>query len=154
MVFAWTSLLGPALHLANHRDDHDHDAGGDRGADRSSPKGPPARRWIWHDHGDQRAHAHPATADTRTLDPTAFTRPARTARLDDGDGSPRPAHPFHGRGAAEHFGLALLDAAPFIPPPPPLAVTTAPPEAPVDQAPPPRSSSPWFSRGPPRSIPV
>ena len=87
--FLWAMLLGPALHLVNHRDDHRHRGAGahDHGAG-TQP----------HRHGDAPRATQPAPSD-----PTAVSTPGE-------DDSPAPLGP-HGAGESLHFGLFLIDSA-------------------------------------------
>jgi hypothetical protein len=145
-LFAWITVGGPALHLVDHRDDHVHTATGVR-------RLPTARERLSallataHHHGDARFHVHTVHGD-RSL----ATSPTRDARVDDGPG--QAPSPLHGRGAAEHFGLAVLDAPAFVAPAPildssPLATISSPRDV---VAAPERGAHP--ARGPPAASSV
>jgi hypothetical protein len=82
--FLWAILLGPALHLVNHRDDHRHGPGG-------------------------AAHRHAPASEVGSGHATATTL-AAAADATTPTGSSPPLGP-HGGGELLHFGLALLDSA-------------------------------------------
>jgi hypothetical protein len=108
--FLWATLLGPALHLIDHRADHDHGAG--------AP----------HAHGPSgRPHHHAAAA----APPRAGTAPVAHQVLDDGQAPAAPALPLHGAGQALHFGIALLEGTPVVAL---VAPTASEPLAPTDAA--------------------
>ena len=121
VLFLLGVQLGPAVHLASHRDDHTH------GLDSTARAHAGA-------HRDGRAHAHHQADDRR-----------------EGPASPdsSPEDPGHGQWNSAHFGLALLDGPPppGLPPPadrlvPVASAVIQPPFPPDDHAPP--------VRGPPR----
>jgi hypothetical protein len=119
-LFVWTAVVAPALHLVDHHEDHVHGPGGVQRA----PAAPPAGA---HDHGDGQVHAHAqahAQADAHGAPGKGAGAPAPRPALPRADADadadagqpPAPAAPLHGRGAAEHFGLALVDQPAFVPP--------------------------------------
>jgi hypothetical protein len=118
--FLWATLLGPALHLIDHRADHTHGPG-------SAPHRhtEPAR--------DARANlpSQPAAGD-----PTE--RPGPSA----------PGVP-HGADAALHFGLASLEGVQPIGLPPPRAKAELSPRLPTSAAPRPPRDPAHRTRGPP-----
>ncbi len=104
-AFLWAMVLGPALHLIDHRDDHVHGAGGARG------HGPVHEGVLGHDnvhvHGSENVHVH-ESEDVHENDG------ARGADRRAGDGADDPSAPVrgpHGDGQALHFGLAFLGGA-------------------------------------------
>jgi hypothetical protein len=143
LVFIWTVVAGPGLHLVGHRDDHVHDA---RGTVPVAPgqAGPRHRGHqhggLWHVHGEPiAALSRPAPA----IEPLAPAAPPASS-------APRPAPGGgHGTHAPEHFGLALIVSAPPLLPPPPARLQelepSAPPGAPVLGV----QRSPRTCRGPP-----
>jgi hypothetical protein len=130
--FLWGTLLGPALHLIDHRADHDH--------------GPP------HGHGPfEEPHRHEAAPS-----PPRHTGPGGEAsdglHSSRGHGGQEPGAPRapHGGGQALHFGLALLEAVQVIPLAAPIAIAEpVPPEhrSIVRPRPPAKAHRP---RGPPQ----
>lgn len=125
VLFLLAVQLGPAAHLAFHRDDHTHGAGISARAHAGA-------------HRAGLAHVH-HRADPRRAAPVT-PDPAREER------------PGHGQGNSAHFGLALLDAppSPGVPRPAERLVVDAapalrPPFPPDRQAPPVRGPPPLAS---------
>jgi hypothetical protein len=109
LSFLWAMLLGPALHLVNHRDDHRHGAAAA----------------ATHDHGaGGAAHRHAPAPRAGNGRSNATTTAAFAG--DDANQPDRRSPPLgpHGGGEALHFGLALLDSAT----PPPALVPDPTPE--------------------------
>ena len=155
----WACLLGPALHLGNHRNDHthrptparDHDA-----HDLRAGLGAYAHVFEWHAHGSDTLHRHAggASLDLGAARPAVLAELARVlaagaaGTLDAGPpGYPGGHH--DGSGSADHFAQLLLDpsacALPAIPSavaaPSVFRLTADPPLAPW--------RSPQSARGPP-----
>jgi hypothetical protein len=130
--FLWGTLLGPALHLIDHRADHDHGRS--------------------HAHGPfERPHRHEAAPR-----PPRHTGPSAEAsdgvELTRGTGGQVPGAPRapHGDGQALHFGLALLEGAQEIPLAAPIAIAepALPDHAPVARRRP--AAKAHRPRGPPQ----
>jgi hypothetical protein len=130
-AFVWATIAGPALHLIDHRDDHVHEAGG---AVRHLPH-------HAHAHGDGRWHTHdgPRAAEVSRADISRVGLPSDSELPGGGE---------HGLGAADHFALVFLDAAPVA-----VAVASDGPAAkaavPAGEIPRPLALRSHRSRGPP-----
>ncbi len=95
MLALWAVVLGPAIHLASHRDDHTHG---------------PTEAGGAHDHGG-RSHRHadkPVSTDHRATDRVADLYCASGLSLESGDNP--PAGGLHGAGSMAHFALAFAEA--------------------------------------------
>lgn len=122
VLFLLAVQLGPAFHLASHRDDHTHGLETTARAHASAH-----RAGLVHDHDDEKQAGN------------------RSSRPDP----PLEEGPGHGQWTSAHFGLALL-AAPPPPALPAPAERLAPRVSPVLRAPlPPDDHAPPV-RGPPR----
>ena len=154
-LVAWSCLIGPALHLGNHRNDHTHTGAVDHGPD----LGAYGHVFEWHAHGDGDLHHHAArpagasglrAARAQVLNELARRWAAGPAGTIDAG---KPASPFghhDGQGAADHFAQLLLDAPAFVSPAVPEA-SDAPATAKVaDRLPGARWRTPGSARGPPR----
>jgi hypothetical protein len=127
----WGTLLGPALHLIDHRADHDH--------------GPS------HAHGPfERPHRHAEPSPPRHTGPGAQASdglPLAEGHGGQGQGAPRAPH---GDGQALHFGLALLGGVQVIPLAAPVAIAEPIPPEHTSIARPRPAAKAHRPRGPPQ----
>jgi hypothetical protein len=165
--FLWATLLGPALHLIDHRADHAHGPG------LAHLHPPGATSHVHPTPADRRGDpdVHPTPADRRgdpDVHPTPYQRgdpghhrpaarrtaaPVQPAAGDPQDGPGAPAGP-HGAGAALHFALALLEGVAPVELLPPVALVELSSAALTSDAPRPPRDAAHRPRGPPAPVAI
>jgi hypothetical protein len=147
VAFVAAVIVAPCLHTYDHRDDHTHGPDGRHDVGAST-----RRERIAHllAHAEGRAHEHHSVGSPRAVR-VAPTAPhiARLTRYSTSESEGLPAP--HGRGALEHFGVALTSNPNFIfTPAPPRTIKIEAQHKP-DTWLPSFPSTPHQPRGPPAS---